>query len=393
MNDFRKIADEIDAVDIEAELEAQDDLDDPDEAGIESPTAEDESVEDPGDEGEPEAVEPEGDEDTPSEPEDVDEDTEGEDEDIVEPEVEDEAEAEPTFEIDGEEVPLSQVLEWRDGRADLKAAHTRAAQRAAELEQRLQQEREQAQQGTAARQELLNDLVNDTNVSKLIRKHPETLTLLMQEPQEARKLVGDVNAVSAFWEDYEAIKDNPRLAERLSLAETPEQEDQVSQEVVQQRQKAIVQGLWTGLDQAIDAVADERDIGDDEARDTVREAFLQLAGMPTDRAATREEVLAATRWVWNAMVRQTGQGPILDRKLIDDRFDLIETKQQARERREAEAAEEHNRAVDAQLSDQNDIPTTPAGDGPTSPPPKPEPVSNLRDVLDQLDEIDESALA
>ncbi len=389
---FRSIADDIDALDVEAELEKQDDPEGPEEAGLESPTAEDEPTEDPSDDSEPEAdpeepeaEEPEEPEEEPDDDSDTPEESEDEEGESPESDEEDEDQSEPTYEIDGEQVPLSQVLEWRDGRDALKAEHTRASQRAAQLQQQLQQVVEQANEGSKAQQKLVQDLTSDPNVSKLIRKHPETLTLMLQAPDDARKLIGNVNAVSAFWEDYEAIKDNPRLAERLRLADTPEEQEQVSQEVVQQRQAQIMQGVWNGLDQAIEAVAEERGVDDDDLKDEVRRSFLDLAGMPTDRQATYQEAVAATQRIMAAMLVQNENGYMLRRQLIDDRMEILEAKRGKKASREARLADEHNKAVDEQLADTSDAPKTPEGDGPTSPPPKAPEVNSVRDVLDEID--------
>lgn len=384
MSGLRDTLDEIDALKLEGEFdETQDDPEGPEEAGNESPPAEDEPDVDPDDADEPEEAEAEPPEEAESEPSD---------DEVEEVEADDEEdEVEPTVEVDGEEYPLSVVREWKEGRDELKATLTRKSQEWSQQRQQYEQVVEQARQGNAQQKKLVRDLTRDATVKKFLQKHPDALELLMEAPEDARQLIGNPEATEAFWQDYETLQNNPRLAERLVKTETGEaDEEEVSAEVVRERNIQIAGQVWQGVEQAVEAIAEERG-ADDETKTEVLKSLLEVFGVPTDGSVTESDLFAGTTRAMQLMFRRDPQhGIILQRRMLDERFDLLEKQEQTKQDREAKKAEEHNAEVDAALKKENKPPKTPSGEGPTAPPEGlPEPGGKgIRGVMDAIDDLE-----
>lgn len=387
---FAEIRDEINALDLDEELEKQDDQDGPEETGDESPPAKDEPDQDPDDDSDKsDADDGESEDDEPEATDDSDaKDDSGEGEDDADGE--DEDTSEQTVEIDGEQVPLSEVSKWRKDARELKARLTQVTQQHAEERKNLEAAARSAQDGTKATEELVRDLTSDAVTKKFLAKHPDALQYLIAEPKEARKLIGNEAVATAFWRDFEALKENPDLANRLIRRDDePDAEEAVSDEVLAARNEQLVGVVWNGLDQAIQVVARERGIEDEEVLNAVQLDFLDMVGLKPE-GNTKEDFLRATSTLASLVVRHDNErGYFLDDKLITKSFDLAASKKKRDKDRASAEADKHNKDVDAQLNDKNQPPKTPSGDGVTTPPEKLLPdAESLRDVMDAVSSLE-----
>lgn len=266
------------------------------------------------------------------------------------------------IDLDGEKVTLEQIRAWRnDGLR--QADYTRKTQEAAEQRRRLEE-----------RDALVAEIVADEAMSEFVSAHPKVLKSLLADPESTRAILGKPEEVTALWEDYELIADNPRLADRFG-----NQPDQASEVLAQQRYEENVMAIANALDTTVDYIAAQYSGVD---ADAVKDYVLSLGGMPEGDNVDPAEVGRAFERMFALFFVQDGEGGLaVDDRLIQSRFKELQSAAELREQREANAAEDHNKAVDAALSDK----TPPATRGGKAP--APAAVDPLDDDAEDLNEV------
>jgi len=358
------------------EPEQKDDLEEaPTSEEVESPSAEDEPGQDP------DAEEPEPSEDEPEEGEPEDDQAEPEEPDAEETDEEDEGPEEETVVVDGEEVPLSTVREWRDGRNEIKGV---LSERLGEARQEAEQLRELTQKQT----QLVADLTSDRSTRELIQNHPELLGDLIQAPEEARGLIGNARAVQRFQDDYEFLLENPEQAERLASGD-PEAQEEVSEQA--ELQQVANHAVWVanGMKTAVQAVAnhfaDEHpEVSEPEVLNEVEnELMKEFGGVDPEGDFTADELVQAMNQLESIFFKKQNGETVVDPRLIAARFDRRLRAKQSRQEREEARAEEHNKQVDEALQDEAP-PSSPKGKAPLAEEEPEEDFESFGEILESL---------
>lgn len=356
--------------------------DDEDQDGSETPSGEESPAEDKAteiledeDRQEPEGEEPEDREVEDDGDEDDDEaQTEGDDEAS---EDEDDEDSSETVIVDGKEIPIDQVREWRDG-AMRQADYTRKTQELAE-------ERRRLEGVTKARDELISDIVSSQPMNEFLGAHPEVLEHLLQDPEATRELIKNPQKIKSFWEDYELILERPHLAGKLAGEEREDAQEEVSEELQAERTWKATLDVMAGLKGAVEQVGQEYKGVDTEQ---VEDWLLRLGGLDPDNAqeATPQQIVGAAQTLYQTLFRQTRNGLMIDPTLIRDRFEIYKGRTTKKKDEEKKAAEEHNRKVDEALESQAEKspPVSKGGKAPTASPKEVEMPDDFRGALDDL---------
>jgi len=354
--DFNDI---MDAIQDGTDLEGQ-----PDAKAEERVTPED-SLEETKPVGEPESevkVEEEAPEGTP--PEDAAEGTEEEP-------VPDTEATEPTFQLGEEQVTLSQIQKWRkeaeDGGLRL-SDYTRKTTEASEVKRKALA----LQQSTAT---LADDIAKDPSLTKFLSARPDALGYLMKDPEATRSLLGNPKGVEDFWGAFDAIKDNPILAEKFLQSEPTEAEAMIREQSEADNVNAIV----GTLDMTIDAAAEKffPQVDPEE----VKAYVASLAGMPPE--PTHQDWVKGADRLYHLFFRTVDGKAELVPQLLELEFARL----QARAGKSPEGAsplekvDEHNAAVDRQLSSEAPPPKTPGGKPPVAEPEPPRQYKDFQEIL------------
>jgi hypothetical protein len=321
----------------------------------EETTAEGSAAGDPEPESTPEPEQPESEsaeatEDEPAteaevEPESTEaasEEEEAEPQDTTEePETEESA---TLIDLDGEQVTLDQIREWRrDGLR--QSDYTRKRQ-------------EEAARVKAAedRDALLAEVVADESMQQFIGAHPEVLPKLLRDPENTRALLGKPTEVQALWDDYALIADNPRLAERFNS-----DDPQATEALEHQRTADNVMAVANALDAEVDRIAAQYEGVD---ADAVKDYVMKLGRVPMEADADPNAVVDAFGRLYTLFFVEDNDGIGIDGTLIQNHFESLKSSLSADAAEAAAQAEDHNAQVDAQLKDTPAAPATPAGDAP-----------------------------
>jgi len=235
--------------------------------------------------------------------------------------------------IDGEEVTLEELREWRQNGLR-QSDYTRKTQEAAAV-----------RKAAEAKEALVAEIVADDVMSQFIAAHPKALLGLIQDPENTRTLLGNAEEVQALWDDYELIADNPRLAERFHGK--PEDAEEA---LASQREAENIAALANHLDSQVDEIAKGFEGVDAEE---VRSYVLSLGRVPTGENADPEEVRAAFGRLFSLFYvqdRESGNYD-LDDKLIRSRFEQLAAATTTAAATKDQTATEHNAEVDAKLKD------------------------------------------
>lgn len=333
------------------------------------PKEEDEELPDDEEEEEEEEKGPE------AEPEADEDDTDDEDEKPKKPDDEEapeEDEEEPTFEVDGEEVTLDQVRQWKNQglmEADYRKKTAQLAEQRRGLQESLQSNRE-----------LASNISKDPNLREFLKAHPEGLEYLLADPGATSNLIGNAQAVEDFWVDYETLSENPRLAEKLVEKGDGEEVDEVTQEIQRERQTETISKIVTVLGNTVDAIGKEYypDVDPDE----VKHYLVELSGIPKDPTFEHQQAGAARLWqLFFGQDPQSGEIQI-DPRLIGRHFERLQAKGSPDE--DDADAETHNKKVDEKLKDDTRPPKTPKGDPPSPEDEKPKRGESFRDQVDMI---------
>ena len=266
--------------------------------------------------------------------------------------------------IDGEEVTLEQVREWRkDGLR--QSDYTRKTQETAATKAALE-----------ARDRLAADIVGDESFSQFLAANPQALPGLLADPENTRALLGNPEEVQALWDDYDLIKDNPRLAERFHGKPEDAQEKLESQ-----READNIQAIANYLDTQVDEIA--KGFEGVEA-DEVRDYVLKLGRVPVGDNVDPNEVVSGFGRLFTLMFVEGEDGNYaLDETLIRNRFEQLSTAAATAASSTDEDADEHNAEVDAKLKDAGP-PASKGGDAPAPGKEKLEPAKDLNEVIHGL---------
>lgn len=316
--------------------------------------------------------------DTEAESEDEDEEEvqsdepEGEDEDEEseeDAEDSDDEPEEPTVEIDGEQVPVSQVRAWRDGNLR-QEDYTRKTQDLATRAKALEKERQEMQS-------LADSIAGDKFLQKFLAAHPEAISHLMAEPQGTKALLGNADAVNQFWQEYEVLLDNPGIASKL--AHTGQKPPEVEEEA-QVRSAVAVAGA---LKYAVEEVGKQYP---DVDREAVENYLLELGGVdPQNPPQDKRGVIQSMARLYQLMFMVDGDQTYVNPRLIRDRFEALAAASEKHKKTADKKAEEHNKKVDAALKETDDQPPkTPKGKSP-APSREEEPMpGDFRSALDDI---------
>jgi len=318
-------------------------------------TAEGSAAGDPESESTPEPEQPESESTDESETEPATEaeaesepaEAESEEEGAAPQDTTEEPEAEESatlIELDGEQVTLDQVREWRrDGLR--QSDYTRKTQEAA-----------QVRKAAEDRDALLAEVVADESMKEFVRAHPEVLPKLLNDAENTRELLGKPAEVQALWDDYALIADNPRLAERFN-AEDPKAQEAL----VAQRTADNVMAVANALDERVDQIAKEYEGVD---ADAVKDFVLKLGRVPSGENVDPNAVVDAFGRLYTLMFVEDNDGLDIDESLIRGHFESLKAVGASSAQAEAAEADDHNAQVDAKLKDTPAAPATPAGDAP-----------------------------
>lgn len=326
--------------------EAPDDQDKPEESPepeAEPESAADEVEEDLEDEEAPgeESADDSGSGDEPDEEppaeegEETDEPDEDEDENLIELK-------------SGEKVTPSQLKEKYE---NWQSEYTRQRQRDQETVQQYQERLE-------ARESLSEDVAQHKGLQEFLRNHPEAVGVLMRNPDETRALMADSDALEEFWEEYELLQENPRMAKRFL---EPGGEEEVSEEAQQRARAKQTAAIAQELDRVVETVGEE--YPEVEAEEVGRE-LLDMVGLDEEAAQNEQAVHAAMDKLYSLMFVQTNEGLFIDPKLAKDRFEVRSLRQSRDAEKEEEAAESQNKQVDQELERKKERPPAPEGSDP-----------------------------
>jgi hypothetical protein len=270
-----------------------------------------------------------------------------------------------TIMIDGEEVTLEDIREWKKGTLR-QADYTRKTQEAATV-------RKQAE----AKEALVAEIVADEAMSQFIAAHPKALMGLLADPENTRAILGNAEEVQALWDDYELIADNPRLAQRFhGKAEDAESE------LALQREADNILAMANHLDATVDEIAKGFDGVD---ADEVRSYVLSVGRVPTGEDADPDEVRAAFGRLFSLFYVQDAESGNYDLNdtLIRSRFEQLAASRQTAAATQNKQASAHNAEVDAKLKD-TAPPATAGGDAPAPTRKAPEEANSLDSVIHDL---------
>ena len=275
---------------------------------------------------------------------------------------EEEEEAEPTFDVDGETVTLSQLREWRDSGLRLED-YTRKTMDAS-------RERKEFLKKWEARESLASDIASDPGLQQFLAARPEALANLMANPEEARRLIGNPKAVQEFWADYDIIKKNPRLAAKV--ARDGSDESEATAELRKAQEQESMETIIGTLEQFVEAVGNH-ELYEDLGEEAQMEVLRYIAGLSqVPENATHEQLWDGVSKLFNLFFVKQGDEWSIDHRLIQGEFERIKAAKGAarNEKKEEEPEEdeiqEHNKRVDRQLKDEKRPPKTPDGQPPAT---------------------------
>lgn len=303
-------------------------------------------------------------------PEKEPKESEGEEEPEADP-----AEEEPTEEpeekpdtviIDGVEVTLEQLKEWRDQGLMLDD-YTRKTMEVSNQRKELLQEKKDFQT-------LAQDIADDPHLKQFVAAHPEALGHLLSRPKAARGLIGNAKGVEEFWKEYEVIVDNPNIAQKL--LDAPDEAEEELREVTERDSCAKVIGT---LDQFIEFIGNEAYPEVDS--NAVKEYVISLSGVPDE--PTHDDVVAGTTRLYGLFFRQNEDGsPYIDHSLIEREYMRLASANVPAPKDEPEVdVEEHNKNIDAQLQTGEKPPKTPDGAPPAARGERPEIPDDFQGIL------------
>jgi hypothetical protein len=269
------------------------------------------------------------------------EDADGEDKPDA-PEGEDDSAT--VVELDGEQVTLEEIREWKQGNLR-QDDYTRKSQANADERKRLEE-----------RDGLVAEIISDGAMAEFVKARPEVLPHLLKDADNTRAILGNAEEIQKLWDDYELVADNPRLAERFSGPTAGDAEA----ELAAQRAAENVGAVADALDRAVDIIAENYDGVD---ADAVRDYVLDLGGVPRVENPDPEEVVTAFGRLYSLMFAEENGKLYVKPELIQGHFELLKGKQDRSAAQSEADADEHNATVDAQLNDDSP-PATPKGDGP-----------------------------
>lgn len=363
---WREALEDINTAQVQEEEVEEENLDNPEGSVDEESPVEDSPAEAP---EEAETTESESDEgDEPTDAQEEPEEAEAEDQ----PEAEADEEKEPTVLINGEEVPLSTVMEWRD--SGLRAQdYTRKTMTLAEQRKQFEQER----QATA---KLATDISNDPALQRFLAAHPEALQYLMSDPAATRNLIGNEGRVKQFWSEYDIIRENPSIAERLYNRENP---DVKPPEMVEAEMQQAATNVGHALNHVIETIGQEYpDVDQTEVANYLMElGGLTEANLPRDPQLQKKAVYGAMARLQQMLFYENNGQVFVDPRLVKDRFEAMARVQEKKKTTEQTKADQHNAKVDKALAESGRPPATPSGGTPRSEREKPKPYSSFQDAL------------
>jgi hypothetical protein len=324
---------------------------------------------------EPESKEEEVQEEPEDKPEEAPEEKpkSEEDADTDEAEAPEDKDAEPTIEIDGEQVPLSEIRKWRE-QGMMREDYSRKTAEISEMRKKALESRKQVAT-------LAKDLSEDPAFQKFLSARPEALAHLMANPEATRQMLGKPQAVKEFWIDYDTVRKNPRLAARLA-SDDPKDVEEADKELRMQQENEDAAQIVNTLEGFI-VQAQEKfypDLGN-EAAEHVIAYVAEMAQVPQE--PTRNDVIEGTKRLFNLFYRKQEDGSYtIDPSLIGAEFERVKLAKEQGQLEEPEPdkiAEEHNARVDQQLKDERP-PKTPDG----LPPAAGQEVRELPDTLPDL---------
>lgn len=241
-------------------------------------------------------------------------------------------------------------------------------------------EREQVQEMIEDQRKLAREISQDRALTKFLSANPEALEYLYEDPEAVREnLLGNPEAVDDFWSEYEVLRDNPGIAEKLARAKEPEEAEEAAEELEFEKLAASAAQVAVGVQHAVDVVAQEFE-GVDKA-EVERYVMKDLAVLPDNPDA--EQSVAAMKRLYDMMFVMDGDDLAINPTLIRSKFKELAADLDNSGVTDKEA-QEHNKAVDEQLKDDDGPPATKGGDGVAPTAEKPKQYASLREVLDDF---------
>lgn len=274
--------------------------------------------------------------------------------------------------------------DFKGTRAELEAEWERRGFRQDDYTRKSQERERRAKEVEAeweSRRTLANDIARDPAITKFLAAHPEALPLLMEDPAATRKnLLGNAQAVDEYWQDYEVLAENPRLAQRFVAQDaTPEEVTEESQRAVRRQATLQVAETLAG------AVAEVAKQFPGVKPEEVQDYLLELGGVdPKNPPKDEDSAYAAFRRLYGMMFVQVGDDDLrVDTKLIRDRFEYLSARKSLPDPQQS-AAERHNAQVDAALKQDEPPPVAPRGGAPTVSEQAPKQYDDIQAVLQDI---------
>jgi hypothetical protein len=334
------------------------------------------------------------------------------DEAAAEAEVSDEPEAEKEQDIDAEsteaeaEADAEPALEapdgyrWVDGRlvAEIvvdgardevdaeevrkgymrQADYTRKTQRLAEREKSVTE-------ALADQRSLYGEIMGHDRAKEWIEEQPDVLEHLLNDPTATRRLLNNRRELEATIADLTLMRDRPEVAKAyLDSSTDPDAAATVDGAREGEQLRAEAENLTNfayAIDEQVASFAKE-EYGEEMSQEDVDSVLTYLSSSVGgfDQKSDPNVILTGLKRLGHVLVNP--QGTDWDMTLVRDRFEAIKAQRTQAEAAEKSAVDEHNEAVDAELSEQSGrAPATPAGEGAAAEAEKSVKRESLEDVL------------
>jgi len=195
-----------------------------------------------------------------------------------------------------------------------------------------------------------SELVEHDAMRVFLTKHPDAREFLLESPDATRRLMRNAKQFEAFTEDFKLLRGNNKLA-KAYLAGDDAAVESGRQETRSQEANEQLVNFANELDKAIDSYAAHDDFKEHMTSEDVQgiKDYLMhdLGGFGSQSSA--EEMTMGLRRLAGIFI--TPDGSQLDMRLVLDRMQSIKGRKTVAGERDKEAADEHNKQVDAELAE------------------------------------------
>jgi hypothetical protein len=281
--------------------------------------------------------------------------------------------------VDGnrEEVDADEVRKGAMRQAD----YTRKTQRLAAYEK-------EVAAALTDQRSLVSEIQQSDMAREFVSENPDVLDHMLAAPADTRRLLGNRREFEAFIADYKLMEGNPRLAKAyLDSSTDPNAAQQVDDAREVEELRAEAENLTNfayAIDQEVARLAKDEfgdDISEADVEATLSYLSEQIGGFNAE--SSPQEVLTGLRRLGTVIVNPTGTD--WDMALVRDRFNALKSSRASEAKAEADAVDEHNEAVDAELAEQKQrAPSTPEGEGVAASPETGPERKSLEDVMNAL---------